>query len=420
MVLRPAPLNNLSYLIGVILSEKTMNIIVKTIQSDDAPPWDAYVHSHPHSTLYHLSGWENIISKTYGHNTYYLVANKHNSKLETRNSKQKNSYEPKVIGVLPLVHLKHFLFGNNLLSIPFFDLGGILADDEETEKALLSQAMRIGQDLKAKDIELRHLEPLSWLAHSSQLTANAKKDIPMSYDISLPREAQSMFQWGAMSYATKSHKVRMLLDLPESSEILMESFKAKLRSQIKKPIKEGLESKIGGLELLEDFFKVFAINMRDLGSPVHSKKLMQNVFEEFPDKCKIIVVYKNDQPIACSLVIGFKETLENPWASSLRKYSRLSPNMLLYWTMLEYACDNGYAYFDFGRSSPDEGTYKFKEQWGAKPSPLYWHSIHLKGKPENIEDPEKSKFSKAIQYWQKLPVPVTKILGPMIRKHIGL
>jgi serine/alanine adding enzyme len=397
-----------------------MSIEVDTIKSTDVSAWDEYVHTHPHSTLYHLSGWENIISKTYGHKTYYLMAKKHNSKLETRNSKLKKSYKPKVIGVLPLVHLKHFLFGNSLLSIPFFDLGGILADDEETEKALLSQAIRVGQDLKVKNIELRHLKSLSWLAHSSQLTANAKKDIPMSYDLPLPREAQSMFHWGAMSYATKSHKVRMLLDLPESSEILMKLFKAKLRSQIKKPIKEGLESKIGDLELLEDFFKVFAINMRDLGSPVHSKTLMQNVFKEFPDKSKIIMVYKNDQPIACSLVIGFKETLENPWASSLRKYSRLSPNMLLYWTMLEYACDNGYAYFDFGRSSPDEGTYKFKEQWGARPSPLNWHSIYLKGKPENIEESEKSKFSKAIQCWQKLPVPATKILGPMIRKYIGL
>lgn len=377
-----------------------MSIEVNTIQSIDAPAWDAYVHSHPRAIVYHLSGWENVISKTYGHNTYYLMANKHKSKLETRNSKQKNSYELNVVGILPLVHLKHFLFGNCLLSIPFFDLGGIIADDEETEKALLSRAIRLGQDLKVKNIELRHMEPLSWISKTNSINATNPSN--------------------SLTYATKSHKVRMLLDLPESSEILMESFKAKLRSQIKKPMKEGLTSKVGSLELLEDFFKVFAINMRDLGSPVHSKNLMQNVLEEFPGKSKIVMVYKDDQPLACSLVVGFKETLENPWASALRQYSRLSPNMLLYWTMLEYACDNGYAYFDFGRSSPDEGTYKFKEQWGAKPSPLNWHSIYLKGEPENIEESEKSKFSKAIQYWQKLPVPITKILGPMIRKHIGL
>ena len=119
-------------------------------------------------------------------------------------------------------------------------------------------------------------------------------------------------------------------------------------------------------------------------------------------------------------MVGFRDTLENPWASSLREYSRLSPNMLLYWTMLEYACDKGFKRFDFGRSSPDEGTYKFKKQWGAKPEPLHWHYISLNGKPLQQGTSEKSKFEKAIRLWQKLPVPVTKTLGPMIRKHIGL
>ena len=94
--------------------------------------------------------------------------------------------------------------------------------------------------------------------------------------------------------------------------------------------------------------------------------------------------------------------------------------MLLYWTMLEYACGNGFSYFDFGRSSPGEGTYKFKEQWGAEPNPLYWHYISLDGQPTDEKTDEKSKFEKAIQYWQKLPVSITKVLGPMIRKHIGL
>ena len=219
---------------------------------------------------------------------------------------------------------------------------------------------------------------------------------------------------------TKSHKTRMLLNLPESSEELMKSFKSKLRSQIKKPVKEGLKSKIGGLELIDDFHEVFLVNMRDLGSPVHSKKLIQNVIEEFSEKAKIVIVYKEAQPIACSLFVAFEDTLENPWASALRKYSRLSPNMLLYWTMLEYACDNGFKYFDFGRSSPDEGTYKFKKQWGAKPFPLHWQYISLDGKSIEKEISEKSKFDKAIGYWKKLPVVITRLVGPSIRKHIGL
>ena len=405
-----------------------MSVKIRTIQSVDTIAWDAYVHAHPDATLYHLSGWKNIIEKTYGHKTYYLIATKNTQKPAssiqhpvpstqeavpsnqqpvpstqypvTRNKLSAISHELNIVGILPLVHLKHFLFGNSLISIPFFDLGGILADNEETEKALLSKAIALGQKLNVNNIELRHIQPLSWFDKANPTNPNNPNN--------------------PITVVTKSHKARMLLKLPESSEILMKSFKSKLRSQIKKPVKEGLKAKIGSLELIEDFYKVFLINMRDLGSPVHSKKLVQNVLEEFPEKAKIVMIYKAGQPVACSIIVGFKETLENPWASALKQYSRLSPNMLLYWSMLEYACDNGYKYFDFGRSTPDEGTYKFKAQWGAKPNPLYWHYLSLNGTTIDQETSEKSKFDKAIHYWQKLPVPVTKILGPMIRKHIGL
>lgn len=349
-----------------------MPMEIKQINSKSFKPWDKYVYNHPNATLYHLLSWKTVIEKTYGHKTYYLAAFNKNS----------------LTGILPLTHLKHFVFGNSLISIPFFDMGGILADNEETEKALLTKAIKLAESLKVDTIELRHTKLLSSLE-----SQNSK---------------------------LKTHKVRMLLKLPESSETLMKSFKSKLRSQIKKPIKEGLESKIGSMELLDDFYKVFLINMRDLGSPVHSKKLLQNVLEQFNEHTKIVIVHKDNKPYAASIISGFKDTMENPWSSSLRQYGRLSPNMLLYWAMLEYACNKNYKYFDFGRSTPEEGTFKFKQQWGAQPDPLHWHYISLNGKPVNKKASEKSKFNKAIQYWQKLPVPLTGILGPMIRKNIGL
>jgi serine/alanine adding enzyme len=407
---------------------------IKHLQPDDVVAWDTYVKNHPRGTLYHLSGWKRVTEEGYGHRTFYIMA--------TQNSGD-------VVGMLPLVHLKHFLFGNNLVSIPFFDLGGVLADDEETEKALLSEAIRLGRELKVTSIELRHTHELGWdagtlgnpeaqeqkgdkgrqTAGDRQLSAERRAQGAERRAQNAERRAQSADEstpkgvdghaLGAMRLVTKSHKVRMLLDLPASSELLMNSFKSKLKSQIRKPTKEGLSAKIGSIELFDDFYRVFSENMRDLGSPVHSKRLIRSVFEVFPGDAKIAVVYKQDEPTAGSVVIGFKDVLENPWASSLRKYSKLSPNMLLYWSMLDYACERGYKFFDFGRSAPEEGTYKFKEQWGAKPNPLHWHCVLLNGS-EGAPSLEKSQFSKMIEYWKKLPVPVTKFVGPMIRKHISL
>ncbi len=373
-----------------------MTVRIQILQSKDMTAWDTYVRSHPEATLYHLSAWSRIIQDTYGHEPFYLMAVKaetstSNTHTETVNSDDIQERSTTVVGVLPMIHLKSILFGNKIISVPFFDMSGILADDADVEKTLLSEALRIARRVKADQLELRHLRPLT-----------------------LSEDLQST------PFALKTHKVRMVLDLPGSSEALMKSFKSKLRSQIKKPLKAGLTATIGGTELLKDFYTVFVVNMRDLGSPVHSKKLMMNIFKWFHDQARIGMIWNGRQALAGSLFMGFNQVMENPWSSALRQYQHLSPNMLLYWTMLEYACENGFAQFDFGRSSPDEGTYKFKEQWGAVPQPLYWQLFSLRGRPFDIGSSEKSKFDRAIRYWRKIPVPITRIIGPVIRKHIGL
>jgi CelD/BcsL family acetyltransferase involved in cellulose biosynthesis len=147
---------------------------------------------------------------------------------------------------------------------------------------------------------------------------------------------------------------------------------------------------------------------------------MRHVIGEFPKHSRIVVIYRSKEPVASALVVGCGKTLRNPWASSLRKYSSLGPNMLLYLRMLEHACDSGYRIFDFGRSTAGEGTYRFKEQWGALPAPLHWYYLSLHGKSVEAETSPTDRFRKASRYWKRLPLVVTRIIGPSIRKHISL
>jgi len=344
--------------------------------------WDAYVVAHQHGSPYHNSAWGRAIHQTYGHQVFNLIA--FNSAGD-------------IVGVLPLIHIKHFLFGNNLFSLPFADLGGGLADDCDVEKTLLIKAIEIAAERSIPTVELRQAFPSD---ESIQLAV-----LDYKYDNVASQQ---------------SAKVRMLLDLPDSSEQLMSSFRSKLRSQIRRPLKDGLTVKSGGTELLNDFYVVFAENMRDLGSPVHSRNLVENILNEFQKNSRIFIVYLGDTPLACSLTLGHGKTLANPWASSLRKYSRMSPNMLLYWSMLEYACDTGFSLFDFGRSTPGEGTYRFKKQWGAKEHPLYWRVFSNQHEATDSSPTDKSKFDLAMCVWKKLPVSVSKVIGPFIRKNIGL
>jgi FemAB-related protein (PEP-CTERM system-associated) len=376
---------------------------------------DDFVTCSSAPPLYQLPVWPQIINSAYGHKTYYLIAIKDGPRhkiVELSNWGARSEQNAEICdtafkgiaGVLPLIHLKSFAFGNDLISLPFFDAGGVTSDDADAEKELLIEAVHLAHRLKAKSVQLRQTAPIKSLSES---------------DAEGPDAASSWLSALNCTFQKRLHKARMLLDLPDSAEALMGTFKSKLRNQIRKPAKEGLAGKVGGLELLDDFYEVFSINMRDLGSPVHSKRFIKSVLEAFPVQSRICIVYRERQPLACSVILGFQGTIYNPWASSLRKYSKLSPNMLLYWTMLQYACENGYKYFDFGRSSIEENTYKFKEQWGAQPQPLYWYYISLNKLPLKL-DTEKSQFDLAIRIWQKLPVNLTRIIGPPIRKCIGL
>jgi FemAB-related protein (PEP-CTERM system-associated) len=333
----------------------------------DEAEWDAYVEGHPRATGYHLIAWRRVIERVFGHQTVYLTARDEGGHIH---------------GVLPLVFFSSRLFGRFLVSLPFVNYGGLLADDARFREALLEQAIEQAKKLGADHVELRHqdLSDLRW--------------------------------------AQKQHKVSMRLDLPGDFDSLWKTFPAKLRNQIHRAEKEGMVFRLGGEDVLEDFYAVFSRNMRDLGTPVYGSEFFAEILRAFPVKSRIGVVYLNGLPVAAGFLYGFRQALEIPWASSDRRYNRLSPNMLLYRSVLEYACREGFRVFDFGRSSPNSGTYRFKEQWGARPVQLNWHYWLSNGGPLPDLSPANVKFKLAISLWQRLPLFVSERLGPAVVRYI--
>lgn len=335
-------------------------------RSTDSAEWDEYARTHTGSSVYHLSGWRHVIEETFGHQTFYLLAWE----------------KGQPVGLLPLVFIQSRIFKRLLISLPFFTYGGVVANNPVVERALVAEAVALAARENVHYMELRHT------------------------------------QEKALGLLSRTHKVSLRLSLPKRAEDLWDNFKAKLRSQIRKPQKEGFTARIGGIEELDHFYRVFAINMRDLGTPVYPKRFFRTILRQFPETTKICITLLGDKPVAAGFLVSFRRGLEIPWASSLRRYNPLSPNMLLYWTALSYACQSGHESFDFGRSTPGGPTYQFKEQWGAKPFPLYWQ-YWLRDKNRLPElSPGNPSYRRAIRVWQRLPVPVASLLGPAIVKYL--
>jgi FemAB-related protein (PEP-CTERM system-associated) len=199
---------------------------------------------------------------------------------------------------------------------------------------------------------------------------------------------------------------------------MWETLDRKVRNQVRKAEKSGLVVERGGASLVGDFYDVFARNMRDLGTPVYSRRLFEEVMRVFPDRAQIHVVRLNGLAVAAGLTYRTKQMVQLPWASSLRSYNPLCPNVLLYWDAIQFAAETGAGVFDMGRSTPNEGTYKFKAQWGAAPVPLHWeYQLLSQAELPNVS-PANPKYQFAIALWQKLPLAVTLRVGPMIVRAI--
>ncbi len=340
--------------------------IVPLDESRDLSLWEDFVASHSQATNYHQLGWKTVIERSFGHATRYLMA----------------MNDGVVVGILPLAILKSRLFGRSVVSLPFLNYGGLLAHDENVEEGLVSAASQLAIDEGAESVELRHS-----VAHG-------------------------------LGLVPKEHKVSMLLPLASDTDAQWKQLDAKVRNQIRKAGKSGLTVEIGGTELLDDFYAMFARNMRDLGTPVYGRIFFETILDVFPLHTRIFVVKSQETPVAAGLSSIFNETMEIPWAGSLVEYRSLCPNMLLYWEAIQFGIQHGMNVFDFGRSTPGEGTYRFKTQWGAKASPLVWEYWMKDSRPLPNISPTNAKFALAIKLWKKLPLSVANLLGPPIVRSI--
>lgn len=292
----------------------------------------------------------------------------------------------RLVGRMALARVESWLFGRLLVSLPYVNLAGVqvtTAEGGPVEEALVEQAVALARAWDVRYLELRQAHPTAHPALTEASTA----------------------------------KVRMVRALPATPEALWDSFKSKLRSQIRSGQKRGLEVAWGGQTLLDEFYAVFARNMRDLGTPVYPRRLFAAILDEMADDAELCIVRMESRAIAAGLLVHGRGISEVPSASSLRAYNYTSANMVLYWNLLARAVERGQQTFDFGRSSVGSSTYRFKEQWGAVPEPSVWQYHVRRGSCHDLR-PDQPRFGLAIRLWRKLPVFLTRWLGPMIVRGI--
>jgi FemAB-related protein (PEP-CTERM system-associated) len=328
--------------------------------------WDAFVLQTPDATFFHMSGWRRVIEKAFGHRTFYLVARRGGE----------------VCGILPLTQIKSVLFGNSLISNAFCVQGGIVASESEAGERLRAEALRIAQQLKVDCVEFRAASgaPPPWQTKSG-LYAIFRR--PLAADI----------------------------------ETNFKSIPKLRKKKIRKAINNGLTSQIdSGVERLHH---VYAQSVRRLGTPVFSRRYFRLLKEAFGSSCEVLTVMHKSDPVASSMIFYFRNVMMTYYGGGDFEARNLAANDFMYWEIIRRGCERGAEVFDFGRSKIGTGTYDFKCEWGFAPTPLTYEYF-LRGSQKIPEiNPLNPKYRLAIKLWQRLPLSITKLIGPGIVRSIG-
>ncbi|HEV3139018.1 MAG TPA: GNAT family N-acetyltransferase [Vicinamibacterales bacterium] len=342
----------------------TLRVDIRAL-ADPGESWNRGVDRSTRARLGHAPAWHAAIARAYGHTPLYLAAIAGD--------------EP--LGVLPAFVVRRPLLGTVVTSMPFLDSGGPCGASSAIEAELVTHLVAEARCCGARFVELRS---------SARLTIDAQ-----------PLES----------------KVNMTLPLSDP-DALWRRFDKTVRNQVRKAERSGLTIERGGAADLAAFYDVFVERMRDLGSPVHALGFLRHVVEAFGPAARVMLVKHGRDLVGGLVALAFQDRLVVPWSTCRKAYFASCPNMLLYWRTIEAACAEGFTRFEFGRSTRDSGTYRFKKQWGAEEEPLFWYRIPLDASREEPAASHGIGAGVLAKMWQRLPLAVTRQVGPRIRKYL--
>lgn len=338
---------------------------VKRLEQGDEQRWDDYVAAAPEATFFHRCAWRDIIEQVLGHRCHYLYVER----------------EGQITGILPLAEIRSRLFGHALISTPFCVYGGVVADDADSEAALVQSATTLADDLRVDYLELRNREP--------RLPDWPVKDLYVSF-----------------RKAIRADHDENLKAIPR-----------KQRAMVRKGIRANLQAHHGADT--DDFYRVYAESVRNLGTPVLSRNYYTRLRQTFGEDCEVTVVTHEGEPVAAVMSFYFRDEVHPYYGGSVARGRDLAANDFMYWSLMQRATERGARIFDFGRSKQGTGSHDFKKHWGfeAEPLPYAYYLVRASQVP-NVS-PTNKKYALFIKAWQKLPLPVTCTLGPWLARDLG-
>lgn len=340
-------------------------LTIQFAADEDAASWDEFVRAHPSGTFFHLFGWRRVVREGLRHPVHYLIARSGG----------------RVVGVLPLARVKSALFGDALASMPFCVYGGALGESEDVARALEHHAAELATAMAVDYLEVRN--------HSRSRQDWPAKDLYYTFRRTLDPDPE-----------------KNLAAIPRKQ-------RAEVRAGIKKNLTAVLDAGV------ERFYDIYSYNLRALGTPVQSKKYFALLREVFGQDCEVSTVMHGEQAICSLMTFWFRDEVLPYYGGGLPAARPLSGYDFMYWDLMRRATERGTRIYDFGRSKKETGPFKYKKHWGFEPQALPYQYFLVKARSVPDVSPANPKYHLFIETWKRMPLPMTRFIGPMVARYLG-
>lgn len=338
---------------------------VHELTADKVEQWDRFVDVCNGATFFHRAGWQEVYQQAFGHKTWFLYA----------------EAGGQIEGVLPLAQIKSRLFGNSLMSSPFCVYGGIAAESELARIKLEQAATELAQRLGVDYLEMRN-------------------------------QTRSHDNW-----PVKDLYVTFKKTMDPDPEKNMLAIPRKQRAMVRKGINAGLQGRDD--DGVESFFRAYSESVRNLGTPVFSKRYFQILRNVFGDDCRVLTITKDERTVASVMSFYFRDQVLPYYGGGTSEARALKGNDFMYWELMRRSCEAGIKVFDYGRSKKGTGSYSFKKNWGFEPEPLFYEYHLVKSQSLPDINPLNPKYRLFINLWQRLPLSLSMKIGPLISRSLG-
>lgn len=349
-----------------------------SLLGDDAQSirkWQDYVAHNPNATIYHDIAWREIFGRALGYRSYYLVA---------------EAGDGAVTGILPLFRVPSLLGRPRLVSVPFRDRGGVVADDTESFRALVDAATSMLGRLGGAGLELKTLVPYP---------EDALRDTGLR---------------------RVDHWLHSRVDLAEiANRTLQKALRDKMRA-IRQGIEAGLhfEDMTDRPDAVARWHRVYSASQHSLGVPAFSRRFFEAMIASLAPRGLLrlyVVTNAAGKDVAATIVLNDRHVSIYAYSASDPAERSTRPNDFMLYNLYGALIQAGQLAFDFGADSPDqEGLLRFKRKWQASQQPIPFYYLG-KGDPADT-DSSSHRFDLARGIVRAMPLAASRaLLAPLVR-----